>query len=137
MEDLEIVELYWNRDEKANAETRDKYGNYCYAISNGILHSPQDCEEILNDTYLAAWNSIPPHHPLNLATYLGKISRRLSLNRWRSMNAEKRGGGQTALSLDELENCIPDNRSFRDQLEEKLLAESIDEFLYLRFGHFP
>ena len=83
-----------------------------------ILHNAQDCEETLNDTYLAAWNSIPPHHPLMLSTYLGKICRRLSLNRWRSLSAEKRGGSEVTVSFDELEQCIPDQKSIKEVLEE-------------------
>lgn len=129
MEDLEIVELYWNRDESALSETKNKYGNYCHAIAYSILHNNEDTEETLNDTYLAAWNSMPPHHPLNLSTYLGKLCRRLSLNRWRFLNAEKRGGGQVTLSLDELGECVPDQKGIREELEEKLLAESINDFL--------
>ena len=110
MEDLEIVELFWNRDEKAITETQNKYGNYCNSIAYSILHNTQEREETLNDRYLAAWNSIPPHHPLMLSTYLGKICRRLSLNKWRSLSAEKRGGSEVTVSFDELEQCIPDQK---------------------------
>ena len=129
MEDLEIVELYWNRDENAIKETRDKYGNYCYSIAYNILHNAQDCEEAVNDTYLGTWNAIPPHHPLNLATFIGKIARRTSLNIYRSNSAEKRGGGQIAISLDELDECIADERSIRQSLDEQIIAETINEFL--------
>lgn len=129
MDDEKIVELYWNRDETAIAETKNKYGNYCFSISRSILHNQQDCEETLDDTWLATWNAIPPHHPTNLSTFIGKICRRLSLNKWRSLSAEKRGGGEVPVSLDELEECIPDERSLRETLEEKMIAESIDEFL--------
>ncbi len=129
MDDTKIVELYWNRDEDAIAQTRDKYSNYCFSISHSILRNQQDCEECLSDTWLAIWNAIPPHHPLNLATFIGKICRRISLNKWRAMSADKRGGGEVPLSLDELEECIPDERSLRDTLEDKLIAESIDEYL--------
>ncbi|MBQ6335114.1 MAG: sigma-70 family RNA polymerase sigma factor [Erysipelotrichaceae bacterium] len=128
MEDQKIVELYWSRDEQAITETKKKYDNYCFSISRAILHNQQDCEEALSDTYLATWNAIPPHHPLNLATFIGKICRRLSLNKWRMLTAEKRGGGEVTLSLDELDGCIGDE-SFKESLEEKLLAETIDEFL--------
>ncbi|MCR4855573.1 MAG: sigma-70 family RNA polymerase sigma factor [Erysipelotrichaceae bacterium] len=129
MEDQKIIQLYFDRDEQAIAETKNKYDNYCFSISRAILHNQQDCEEAVSDTYLATWNTIPPHHPLNLATFIGKICRRLSLNKWRSLSAEKRGGGQVTLSLDELEGCIGDDRSFSETLEEKYLAETIDEFL--------
>ncbi|MBO7676758.1 MAG: sigma-70 family RNA polymerase sigma factor [Erysipelotrichaceae bacterium] len=129
MEDAKIVELYWNRDEAAIAETRDKYGNYCFSIAYNILHNQQDCEEAVNDTYLGTWNAIPPHHPLNLATFVGKITRRLSLNIYRNNTAQKRGGGQIAVSLDELDECIADERSLRDSLDEQIIADCIDEFL--------
>ena len=89
MEDLEIVELYWNRDEAALKETADKYGNYCYSIAFNILCNNEDAQECVNDTYLGAWNAIPPHHPAVLSTFLGKITRRLSLNRRRSDNAKR------------------------------------------------
>ena len=129
MEDSKIIELYLKRDESAIGETRNKYDNYCFAIARNILNNQQDCEETLSDTYLATWNAIPPHHPLNLATFIGKICRRLSLNRWRHLSAEKRGGGTVTVSIDELAECIPDERSLRKNLKQELLAETIDQFL--------
>ena len=128
MEDKEIVKLYFDRDEIAINETKNKYENYCFSISYNILHDSEDVKEVLNDTYLATWNAIPPAHPLNLATFIGKITRRLSLNKYRSQNALKRGGNQVKLSFDELECCIADN-SFNEQLETKILADTIDDFL--------
>ena len=129
MEDLQIVELYWNRDEDAIVQTQQKYGNYCYSIAYSILHNNEDAQESLNDTWLAAWDAMPPHHPQILSTFLGKITRRLSLNKWRSMTAEKRGGGSFPLSLDELEECVPDRFSIDEQLETQYLSEAIDRFL--------
>ncbi len=129
MEDLEIVELYWNRDETALKETADKYGNYCYSIAYGILYNNEDAQECVNDTYLGAWNAIPPHHPAVLSTFLGKITRRLSLNRRRNDNARKRGGGEITVSFDELEECIADDKTIREELEEQELAEVLNEFL--------
>ena len=129
MEDLQIVELYWNRDEDAIAQSQQKYGNYCYSIAYNILHNSEDAQESLNDTWLAAWDAIPPHRPQILSTFLGKITRRLSLNNWRSMTAEKRGGGNVPLSLDVLEECIPDHCSIDEQLEAQYLSEAIDAFL--------
>ena len=131
MQDFEIVQMYLDRNEQAINETKNKYGNYCYAIAHNILHNNEDSQEVVNDTYLATWDAIPPHHPLNLSTFIGKITRRLSLNKWRNENAQKRGGGQTALSFEELEACIPDNKSFKDELDAKILAESINGFLAL------
>ena len=129
MDDAKIVEMYWNRNEEAIAETKRKYDKYCFAISHSVLRNQEDCEETLNDTWLAVWNAIPPHHPLNLATFAGKICRRLSINRWRSLSAEKRGGGEAVLSFDELEECIADDRSFRENQDAGIIAETINEFL--------
>lgn len=128
MEDKEIVKLYFDRDEKAISETKDKYENYCFSISYNILHDKEDVDEVLNDTYLATWNTIPPAHPENLSTFIGKITRRLSINKFRSNNAIKRGGSQVVVSFEELQDCIGDN-SFNEKLQEKLLADTINEFL--------
>lgn len=129
MEDLEIVELYWQRNEEAIKETSKKYGNYCYTIANNILYNNEDAQECVNDTYLGAWNAIPPHHPYVLSTFLGKITRRLSLNKWREKNAIKRGNGEAALSFDELEECIPSNSSIKEELALKELSDAINVFL--------
>ena len=129
MEDLEIVELYWNRNEDAIKETSKKYGNYCYSISYNILNNNEDAQECVNDTYLSAWNAIPPHHPNILSTFLGKITRRLSLNKWREKNAQKRGGGEIVLSFDELEECIGANDYAKEELEAEELARTINTFL--------
>lgn len=129
MEDRQIVDLYWDRNEQAISETSNKYGNYCFSIAYNILHNNEDSQETVNDTYLAAWDAMPPHKPLILSTFLGKITRRLSINKWRSLNAQKRGGSLVKVSFDELEECIADDKTIRQQLDEKLLAESIDDFL--------
>ena len=91
MEDKKIIELYWDRDESAIVETQKKYGNYCYSIAKGILRQREDAEEVTNDTYAGAWNCIPPHRPEILRTFLGKITRHLSLKRIREKMAQKRG----------------------------------------------
>lgn len=93
MNDDEIVSLYWDRNEQAIKESELKFGKYCYAIANRILASKEDSDESVNDTWLAAWESIPPHRPAVLVTYLGKLTRRISLNRWRNKTRDKRGGG--------------------------------------------
>lgn len=130
MDDKTIVELYWQRDEQAIAETRDKYGRYCYAIAYGILHSAPDAEECENDTYLDAWRAMPPHRPSLLKTFLGKITRRISLDRLKRKNADKRGGGQAVLTLEELHECIPDTAQAVDAgLRQEELARAIDAFL--------
>ena len=98
MEDAEIVRLYWNRDEAAISATAERYGNYCYAIAYQILQCREDAQECVSDTYWKAWLSIPPQRPDRLAAYLGKITRNLSLDRRRRLNAQKRGNGQTELA---------------------------------------
>ena len=129
MEDKQIVELYLNRDEEAIKQTQIKYGGYCYSIANNILGNNEDCQEVLNDTYLSTWNAIPPHKPTILSTFIGKITRRLSLNKYRDKNAKKRGGGEITLSFDELAECIADNHSIDKKLDEEYLTELIDAFL--------
>ena len=94
MEDEKIVQLYWDRDERAIPATAAKYGGYCTSIAQNILGSAEDAEECVNDTYMSAWNTIPPHRPGNLCTFLGKLTRNLSLNRYRYNTAHKRGGAE-------------------------------------------
>ncbi len=129
MKDAAIVDLYWQRQERAISETKTKYGAYCNAIAWRILHDTQDAEECVNDTYLGAWNAMPPHRPTSLNTFLGKITRNLSLKRWRAYSAVKRGSGEVALSLDELEECIPSASSAEEHLEAAELARMLDTFL--------
>lgn len=129
MEDSKIIELYWQRSESALAETHTKYGRYCHSIANNILHNIEDAEESVNDTYNAAWNSIPPHRPTVLSTYLGKITRRLALKKYRSRNAEKRKGDLTSIALDELEECIPSAHTVDEHLSAVELAETLNDFL--------
>ena len=119
MQDGQIVELYFARNEEAISATSAKYNSYCMQIAMNILHNREDSEECVNDTYLAAWNSIPPQRPEKLSAYLGKLTRNLSLNRYKSMNAARRGGGELALSLHELDECIADN-SFIERGEEEI-----------------
>ena len=129
MEDEKIVVLYWDRQEQAIDETRAKYGPYCRRIALNILADEQDAQECENDTYFAAWNAIPPHRPKVLSTFLGKLTRRISLDRLKNRLAQKRGGDTTPLSLDELAQCIPDGHSLSDALEAKELAQHISAFL--------
>ena len=119
MEDNKIIELFWERNEQALEETRKKYEHYCYAIAYNILHNHEDADESVNDTYLGAWNSIPPHRPHPLSTFLGKITRNLSLNKLRNRTTSKRGGGETEVALYELEECIPARNSVEESIEAK------------------
>lgn len=129
MEDHQIIDLYWARSESALSETAGKYGRYCHYIAYGILHNDEDSEECVNDTYLRAWNSMPPHRPEKLSAFLGKIVRNLSLNRYELYTAEKRGGGQIALALDELEECIPAGSEVDLPVRENALVDAINRFL--------
>lgn len=130
MEDGKIIELYWARDQRAVRESDEKYGRYCHSISYNILYNDQDAQECVNDTWLNAWNAMPPQRPNRLAVFLGKITRNLSLNRYRLYHVEKRGQGQTALALSELEECVSTSNSPEQASEERLLVESIESFLY-------
>ncbi len=95
MEDVHIVELFWTRSETAISEIQKKYGRYCHYIAYQVLHNDADAEEIVNDTYLKVWDSIPPHRPDLLKPYIGMITRRLSFNAYEARNAQKRGGGKS------------------------------------------
>jgi len=129
MEDSRIIELYWSRSESAITETASKYGKYCYAIACNILGNEQDAQESVNDTYLGAWNSMPPHRPSVLSAFLGKITRRISIKKWQEKHAGKRGGGETALALDELADCIPSGQSVENEIELAELSKIIDDFV--------
>ena len=125
MEDHKIVALYFARSEQAIAETQKKYGRYCRAIAYGILHSEQDAEECENDTYLRAWNAIPPHKPSRLATFLGKITRHLALDCYDRAHANKRA--HTDAVFEELEAFLPAGEA--SPADEIALKEAINGFL--------
>ena len=129
MEDTHIVDLYWARSETAIEVTSKKYGRYCYAIAHNILANTEDAEESVNDTYLCAWNSMPPNRPTILSTFLGKITRRISIDKWRARSAEKRGGGEILLALDELSDCVPSTHNVEQEVEAKELAEIVNAFV--------
>lgn len=129
MEDRDIIALYLERNQEAIAETEKKYGRYCYAIAYNILYNAEDAEESVNDALMNAWNSIPPHTPTVLSAFLGKLTRYVSLKKWRYARTQKRGGGETALAYEELSDCIPGGKSVEEELQEKELAKMIDRFL--------
>ena len=129
MDDLEIIELYFCRDEKALTETARKYGNYCYTVAFSVLNSMEDSKETVNDTYLELWNTIPPERPTVLSAFIGKITRRLAIGRWRKNTAVKRGGGEFEVTLDELSECMSDNTNVEKIVEGKLVVSTINEFL--------
>lgn len=129
MEDIKIVQLYWDRDQKAIFETATKYGNYCTSIAKNILGNDEDAEECVSDTYMNAWNSMPPHRPNMLSTFLGKITRNLSFNRYKHNHANKRGGSEISAVLDELSECVSGKDNVEQEIEYKELANVIDSFL--------
>lgn len=129
MEDNRIVDLYWQRNEDAISETASKYGKYLRSISYQILSNVQDAEECVSDTYHDAWNTMPPHRPSVLSTFLGKITRRISIDLWRKYNAEKRGNGEIAIVLDELEDCVSGGESVENEVEYMELIKKINDFL--------
>ena len=129
MEDNAIVELYFARSEQAIRETEQKYGAYLNTIATNILHLPEDAEETVSDTYLAAWNTMPPRRPNILSAFLGKLTRYISLDRWKKCSAQKRGGGQVALSLEELEECISGGDDPEKEVDRKELLRYLNRFL--------
>ena len=129
MEDEMIVSLYWQRDESALKETERKYSHYLSKIAYNILADWEDCKESVNDTYLKAWNSIPPHKPSVLSTYLGKITRQLSIDIYRKRNSGKRKASAYAISLSELEECVSTEDTTEETVDLRLLAEIISTFL--------
>lgn len=129
MEDNRIVDLYWHRNEKAITETATKYGKYLHSISYHILLNDEDAEECVNDTYNDAWQSMPPHRPSILSTFLGKITRRISIDLWRKQSADKRGGGEMALALDELDECVSGNDDAETEIERQELQQMLNAFL--------
>ena len=118
MDDNQIIDLYWARSQQAIAESESKYGAYCRAVARNILNQTEDAEECVNDTWLRAWNVMPPQRPVFLQAFFGKLTRNLSLDRWRRDRAQKRGGSQVELALEELEDCL----AARDRVDEELDA---------------
>lgn len=129
MEDKQIIELYWNRLEKAIEETSQKYGRFCHYIANNILKNNEDSDECVNDTYLRVWNAIPPEKPQSLKAFLAKITRNLALNRWEKYHAKKREGDMVSLALEELGECVPGIDSMEQTAEQMLLTNVLNVFL--------
>ena len=128
-DDQKIIELYFCRSEQALMETAGKYGRYCTSIAYGILGSREDAQECVSDAYLTAWNAIPPRRPADLGTYLGKITRNLSIDRLRTRNRDKRGGGEVPLALEELEEVVAGSDSPENEAVRKELTAALNRFL--------
>lgn len=129
MNDDRIIALFFERDEQALLEVQEKYGAYCHAVALDILDSRQDAEECVNDTYLHAWNAIPPQRPQFLSAFLAKITRNLAISRYRANHRDKRGKGRLTLALDELEYCLPD-RGQGNLADDLVLRQSLNDFLH-------
>ena len=130
MHDADIVDLYWRRSDEAVIETQKKYGGYCYTIAFGFLGNVQDAEECVNDTWLRAWNAMPQSRPSHLGAFVGRITRALSFDRFRRNHAQKRGGGELPLVLDELRTCIPAVPSAAQEAEDAELEQIVNRFLH-------
>lgn len=129
MNDEQIIELFYKRDEQAIRESIAAYGAYCRAVAVGVLSDPADAEEAVADTWLAAWDSIPPQHPKHLRLFLGRITRNFAIGIWRKNNACSRGGGQVALALEELGECVSPDTSPEAAVDSKELQRAINAFL--------
>ena len=129
LEDAAIISLYWRRDAQAIPATAEKYGSYCTAVARNILRDQRDTEECVNDTYLRAWNAMPPHRPAVLSAFLGKITRNLALNRHRKDAAEKRGGGEADAVFEELAHVVSHQDTPESDLDRRELLGAINEFL--------
>lgn len=128
MEDKQIIELYFQRNETAITETAAKYGPFCHKIAMNILSIREDAEECVNDTYHSVWNQIPPTNPDSFRAFLGRITRNLSISRFRHLRAQKRFAGME-LMLSELEECIPASNSVEQTIEANALSSYINEWL--------
>ena len=129
MEDNQIIQLYFDRSEDAISQTAVKYGKYCHTIAYNILHNFKDSEGCVNDTYWKAWGIIPPRRPKKLASFLGKITRNLSLDKYRHYTADKRGGGEFSIALDELGDCVSSLGNMDDYTNEMVLVDTLNRFL--------
>ena len=129
MEDQQIIALYFARSQQAISASEQHYGPYCRTIAHNILHNREDSEECVNDTWLKAWDAMPPHRPARLAPFFGAITRNLALHRWEAKRAQRRGGGQTELALEELAECIPHGDNPDSLIDELTLKELLNRFL--------
>ncbi len=127
MEDYKIVDLYWARKEEAIKESDVKYGRMLKSLSFSLLSSHEDAEECVNDTYLDAWLAMPTARPVYLGAFLSKITRRISVDRWRKQHREKRGGIDNV--TEELSDCIPDTSSPQDEYDNERLTQALNRFL--------
>ena len=130
MTDEQIIGMYYDRREEALKETEARYGKYCFRVADAVLKNREDAEECVNDTWLRAWNAIPPAYPKCLRMFLAKITRNLSFNRYQLKHAAKRGDGEMEAVLEELGECVADRTDIEGQILAKELGQSITRFVY-------
>lgn len=130
MTDEQIIDLYWSRDESAIKISDEKYGAYCFSVARSILDSSEDCEECVNDTWFKSWQAMPPSRPKVLKMFFAKITRNLSLDRYRISHARKRGSGQTAIALEELSEIVPAGSDVESEIDAKELGATINRYLH-------
>lgn len=129
MEDEKIVQMYWERNEDAITETSSKYGPQCYALSRRILYQNEDVEECVNDTWLHTWNSIPPNRPVVLLPFLLKITRNLSIDRYKYNHSKKRYSAELSVIMEELGNCVENTNTPESECLASELSKEISRFL--------
>jgi len=129
MQDSDILDMYFSRDERAIGETEKKYGAYLHTVAYNILSNEEDTKETVNDTYLGAWNSIPPQRPSAFSSFLAKIARNLALKKLRTNGAKRRGGSEALITMEELGDCVPSHSDVEKEIEEKELSLILDAFL--------
>ena len=129
MEDSGIIEMIWNRNEGGLRAADEKHGSFCRAMARHLLGSSEDAEECWSDTLLRLWNSVPPERPNNLRAYLAKLTRSVSIDRLRATTAEKRGGGETPLLLDELAECVSGAEDVESETLFEEMGKAISAFL--------
>jgi len=129
LNDDKILDLFEARSETAISETLQKYGNYCLTIALNILQNKEDAEECVNDTFLRAWNSIPPERPTAFRAYLAKIVRNLSLDKLKQNTRKKRGGNTMTVMISELEECLASNTTVESEFDRGLMVQALNNFL--------
>ena len=129
LSDEQIVELYWQREEKAISETDTKYGKYLYTIAYNIVHNRSDCEECLNDTYLGTWNSIPPAKPTAFRAFLSRIMRNIAVDKYRKASASKRIPSELVISMEELDECMVCDTSYDEEQAVADLVRVLNDYL--------
>lgn len=129
MDDKEIIDLFFERSENAIYEAESKYGRYCHCIAYNILHNNEDAEECVSDTFIKTWNVIPPTKPDNLKSFIGRIARNLSLDKYEKNHSQKRGFDNVSLILDELQECLPASDTVESITDNNTLKEALNAFL--------